>query len=612
MTDLVLLIAWHVVLGIALALAVWGIGLGALRIARISGEPLLAYGVGLALALLAALLFLARWWLFPLSLLLVLPPLVELGRGGLPGRELATRLARSLPGAAGLAAVLGLLLHGPTRTLQSHAYGDLTFFATRQVSAAHSVLPFRDYLAEGLHTTYVESAPALLGGALSRGLPVDPFLFQTSSLPAFAFVALAIGFSLGGLRSPVAGGSFVLLLVAAVIYPTWLVESPPVALALPLGFSLYALWRDRLGLWPLAGITAALAWDLVLTKGLALAVLGLVVALAFVRHHGRLLRGRSALVAAAVGVAAVATAIVFLQATAGWLISLLEPKLLPRTAYEGIRAQFTVRSVQQLAPALELAGETFLLVAVVRARLMLPLAATVLAIGATWFVGGHVQDITLSLAIVLTVVALVDDAEAARRARPWLTAAALALAAMAWVRDPASLRPAFVALTFACAASVGALGAGRSAAFTVGAACVVGVALAGARGLTDARTTLTPDDRAIWQTVRERVPPTALVFTSLTGPRISGEEGWNYYPGVARRQVYLAGWANSPLRVDPASLRERLANNRAVLGGSLAAVRLELSRRYSAFYAVVRRREPAPPSSRLVYENERYALYRLQ
>jgi hypothetical protein len=259
-----------------------------------------------------------------------------------------------------------------------------------------------------------------------------------------------------------------------------------------------------------------------------------------------------------------------------------------------------------------MAGEIFLFAALVRARLALPLAVTGLAIGATWFVGGHAQDIALSLAIVLAVVALVDDEVAARRARPWIAAAAVSLAAMAWVRDPASVRPAFVALAFACAATLGAVGAGRRAGAVVAAACLVGVAFAAAKGLTDARTTLTPDDRAIWSAVRERVAPSALVFTSLTGPKIAGDQGWNYYPGVARRQVYLAGWADSVLRVKPAELRRRLTANRAVLRGSLTPADLHLSQRYTAFYAVLHRSEPVPQSFTRVYANERYALYRLQ
>jgi hypothetical protein len=107
------------------------------------------------------------------------------------------------------------------------------------------------------------------------------------------------------------------------------------------------------------------------------------------------------------------------------------------------------------------------------------------------------------------------------------------------------------------------------------------------------------------------VPGDALVFTSLTGPRIDADEGWNYYPAVGERQLYIAGWADGELRGDDARLGRLLAANQAVLEGSRDPRRLGLSRGYGSFWAVTRRDEPAPPSLRRVYTNDRYALYRI-
>ena len=125
--------------------------------------------------------------------------------------------------------------------------------------------------------------------------------------------------------------------------------------------------------------------------------------------------------------------------------------------------------------------------------------------------------------------------------------------------------------------------------------------------------TLLPTDFELWRHVARSVPHDALVFTSLTGPsKPAASEGQSFYPAIARRQLYLAGWANSSLLVERAKLRRRLAVNRAVLAGRLAPEQAPLSRRYRAYFAAVRRTERVPPSFRRVYENDAYALYRIE
>jgi hypothetical protein len=606
--GLVLLIAWHAVLGLALAVLVWAVGDGLLRLLRVEA-PGAAYAFGLAAVTVGAAAVLARWWLFPLSLLIVLGPLAAPPRRLRRSRDIERALARTLPGAAGLAFVLGLLLHGPTESLSSHAYGDVTFGAARLSSAAESMLPFRDYLVAGRNTTYVESAPAAIGGALSHLPGVDPFLFDAAALPAFAFAALAIGFAAAPRRRPWAVPA--LLLGAALVYPSWLVESPPVALTLPLGLSLWALWSAPLAPGAFALTAAVIAFDLVLTKGLALAALAVVVALVVARRYRAALLRPFGLLALGAALAALVAAVLAVQESAGWLTSLLEVKFLPGTAWDGVRSQFTVRSVQQLAPALEVVGEALLLVGFWRARLVLPTALAATALITTWFLGGHAQDISLSLALVTGVVALVAEGEP-RSGRLWLTGAAVALAAMAWVRDPMSLRPAFIALAFAVGAAAGILGASRVAATVIAAVCVVGVAYASVRGLTDAPPTLVPADHEIWQAVHERVHADGLVFTSLTGPEITSAAGWNYYPGIARRQVYLGGWADSALRVERPELRRRLRANRAVLDGSAAPGSAPQASGYRRYFAVLRRSERPPPGATRITGNALYAFYALR
>ncbi len=610
-------ILYHAALGAALALLLWTVGVGVLRLAGAAlTEATLphAYPLGLAVVLAAAAAFLVTPWLGIVSVTLLGAPLVRVALDGQAARRnLRAGLgaaARALPGAVAAGIGLGLLLHGPTAERDSHAFGDLTFYVANQLSAAQSLVPFRDLLVEGAHGTVPESGTSFIGAALSEVLPLDAFLFQTTTLPVQLFVSLAVG--LGIVRRPQARWPLLLalLLATATIYPTWLTESPPVTLALPLAFSLFALCRHALPLRALAAVVAVLTVDLVLTKGLALAVLAVVAALAVVRHHRRLVTaGRAA--AAIVAVALAAAAVAVLLVPSGWT-GLIHAKFLPLSAYRGLREQLDVRSVQQLAPACELAGELLLAAALWRERLVDALVVTLTAVGATWFVGGHAVDITLGLALVFAMLAFAADPDALVRQRALLAAAALAFAAMAWFRDVLGTRPALVLIVFLAIAARGAVAPVSARAAVVATSCAAAVtAFAAVRGLTDQAPILTRADYLVWHAVRTVVPDDGLVFTSLTGPRITADEGWNYYPGVAERQVYIAGWADGELRGDDAGVRRKLAVNAGVLAGGLDPRRLRLPPRYASFFAVVRRSDRVPPSFGRLYANARYALYRI-
>src|SRR5215210_8003157 len=127
MAALVASIVAHALGGAVAAFGLWAVGCGALRWASADVSPLHAYGVGLAIAIVASASLLLSWWLAPVALVLVVLPLT---RASFPRRALEAA-ARAAPGALGAGVVLGLLLHGPTRALDSHAYGDLTFYAAR-------------------------------------------------------------------------------------------------------------------------------------------------------------------------------------------------------------------------------------------------------------------------------------------------------------------------------------------------------------------------------------------------------------------------------------------------------------------------------------------------
>ena len=68
------------------------------------------------------------------------------------------------------------------------------------------------------------------------------------------------------------------------------------------------------------------------------------------------------------------------------------------------------------------------------------------------------------------------------------------------------------------------------------------------------------------------------------------DEGWNNYPSIAGRQLYLAGWYDGQLIAHPDERNRRLALNRAVLVGSSAPRRSTSHERTARYYAVLRRR----------------------
>jgi hypothetical protein len=191
-----------------------------------------------------------------------------------------------------------------------------------------------------------------------------------------------------------------------------------------------------------------------------------------------------------------------------------------------------------------------------------------------------------------------------------LAAAGAALLASVWFRDITGVRAAFLLTALLALGLLLALVPAPSLRLT--AAAVALVAVGALLGFGDRATTLTPEHRDIWLKVRETVPrDNGIVFTTETGPVVVGDQGWNYYPGIAARQIYLAGWSSSPLLVDDDERAERLELNRRVLSGELDPDTLELSRDYGSRYAVVERGSDVGGDFRRLYANDRFELYRI-
>jgi hypothetical protein len=588
----------HAFLGIALALLIWAVGAGWLRLlGRLT--PPFAYPIGLLAVAAAAWLLVVSVWLAPFSIVLIAPAALA--------RLRLAPFVHASPFALGLGVALGVLLHGPTSEEDSHAYGDMLFYAAKLVSAHESVIPFRDLLVEGEASTYIEAGSTFVGGALDFVPGLDPVLFQAATAPAFLVAAFAGGVSVQRIRiAPWHVAALAPLAAAVVAYPTWITESPPVAFALPLAFAVEALFRDRLELGELALAVVVVALGFVLTKGFALVPLAVAAGFALATHHRRELDRRRilryGLPTFVVGVAVLG----FFLATSAWLTEVLGAKFLPADAVEGLADQLDRRDTQAVAPAFLVVGELLLAAALARGRAWPQFAFVGAAIVGNWFVGGHGFDITVAIAVVIALLELARRPDLLRAQLLLVVGAGVALAASVVCRDISGLRVGFMLALLLGGGILAALAPPR-ALLPIAAVVALGVAVS-ALAVSQGAPTLTPDDHDVWAEVSKRVPENGLVFTSETGPAITGRQGWNYYPGVAGRQVYLAGWSSSPLLVDEAERARRLALNRAVLGGRDPRT-IPLERTYRSFYAVIE--GDAPSGWRRLYANDRFVLYEI-
>jgi hypothetical protein len=343
-----------------------------------------------------------------------------------------------------------------------------------------------------------------------------------------------------------------------------------------------------------------------LTKGFGVIELGVATCFAAAGLRGRVDARRALAYVAPIVVTALG-AFAFFALTSGWLTDLLAFKFLPGTASNGLLDQLDRRDTQAAAPGLLVVGEVLLIAAFGRARAWVPLGFLVAAVLGNWFVGGHSFDITVGIAVVVALLALAERPMLLRSQLTFVVPGGVALALSAMFRDISGVRDGVVFAGVLGCGVLAALAASRRAYAFVAVTAVLVAAVVGGRGLTDGTPTLTPAHYDIWREVRANVPSDGIVFTSETGPEITGEQGWNYYPGVARRQVYLAGWSSSPLLVDPAERARRLRLNAEVVEGRRDPRTVEPGR--SSYYLVVRRDGGA--RGRLVHANDVFALYEI-
>ena len=615
MTEVAVGVVSHTALGLALAALVWLVGRGCLVLCGrpLEGRSLLdAYPLGLFVVMASAVPPLVWRPLGVISGLVVVAAVVVGARGATLPLRGGTLVLAAL-GSAAFGGGLGALLHGPTDELDSAAYGGMLWYVAKVVSATQSIVPFRDPLVEGEEMIYTEAGTSFVGAVLSWLPGFDPILYHAATLPTFAVASLCVGIALFAAARPappvLVGVAAVLLALAIVAYPSWITETPPAAFALPLVFSLWRVWRDELGTGWLVLLSAVVALDYFQTKVIAIMALGLLLLAGLVERHGhRPDFRRVAMIAAALIALGAAAVIGLLFAFASWYAGLAKPKALPLDAVRGLTDGDP--DVRSLGLVCLVAGEVLLIAALARARSWGLCVAFVLTVLLSWFLSGYGFDVALGSEIFLAALLLLAGV------RPDLRlaiAAGALLAFAAAAREPLGPQTGFV-LIVALLVGLGSIAVRSQSVVRVGvvaATAAVMLALAVRGGLDDPAVAITTADHDIWAEVEQRVPENGLVFTTLTGVDVTPHEGWNNYPAIAERQLFIAGWYDGRLVSHEDDRDRKLALNRSVLTGREQPSELDLSREYPSHYAVARRSERLPPSFRRLYANDEYVLYEI-
>jgi hypothetical protein len=684
--DLLPSIGLHFALGAVLLAILWGSGFGwVLLVTRSSrsGSPAalaLGYAAGLCASSIAAALSLVHPLLGALGLLVLMIGIIHLLRETWVFASLRLPLGSALlalPFVLLFVTILGLFYHGPTTSRSSSAFGDMLFYIAKINSAKVSIHPYHDLLVSGQHFTLTEGAPSVLGAAVSWLPGFDPFLFDAVTLPTVfgLSVCAGIGSLFVGLRprAPTRWAIPVAVIGAsAVLYPSWLVESPPVTLAVPLAFAVFWLSRAPLTTSSFVLQVGLIAVGLALTKVIGLIFVGGIV---LYRVAARDLKDepRSRSIAAVALAAVTGAACVALAAvdSGGFFSLFFKTRFIPleavqdmsRELHGGLHIPWGVAAV---------VGHLLVLAVLFRARQFALAFAFALAVGENWVERGIVDLTGLALGLFATVCVFLLDSEELKHQRWLLTAAALCLGFSALGRDYAgtylgpvllvSLGGALLAasrnglrllpprafsqdipllLAFVLAVAIwlgghhaavvilawpmlllGWEGMLRLRAGLLRTGLLVGTAIligGGAVAYAAVRVTLPPETGAIttdeyrfWRLVNRAVPPGGLVFTSFTGDSVTQRTGWNYYPGVARRQLFIAGWADSPLQRSPSIRIRRLALNSQVLNGSVRPRQVDPTRQFGSYYAAVDASDPVPSSFERLARVGTYTLYRIR
>ena len=541
-----------------------------------------------------------------------------------------------LPFAVMFGTMMGLLWHGPTKTLNASSIGDITFYAGDVWTLASEFWPHHNLGLEGENLGYFGCLFQGIGAMLTPIPGFDSFLFIAVSGATFFALSTGIALALYVAASKTKSSgdlwpqhlAVVGATLAAARYPSWVIESIPVIHIVPLTVAIWFLAKEtssRLG--PAVAVAILALLGSVLTKVVTFTVLGPVTVARSVKLFMRV-RGVWRFIIVFTGASALGYVVwmLWLWGPHFWNFGQFGPDSIKyfRVGYNPIKVLplllrdvatlilgITVFRLAQVELAVAIAGG-------LATSLIWPFLFYANFICATLIIGllsfDHPERLQSNgrllfsgLLLALPAV-LLGDLAGIQEGIAWF----VCLGPIAWIAvnqgisfntDESNRGRSAVAVIW----SIGALGLLAIALLAVGRGQLIIDS-----GMRTSLYELTPSVRDIWLAVREKTPKDALIFTDQTGNDARLLGGWNTYASSGQRQVYIADWQMSKnLRWDPDKRDEVLERNEQVLRGEIRPTEVPLSRHYGSFYAVVRRDRYVPGKYELIYGNGRYRLYRL-
>lgn len=563
-----------------------------------------------------------------------------------PNPEYLSRIVASIFAMAPMAVLLGcwmgLLAHGPTYTLPGRPSGDLAFYATSIYSLEQHPFPFVNLANEGEVLMPFNLLHPLLGAALLHLFSIDPFQFVLATAAStYAFgLGLAI-FAYCSLRThAVSRFAFAILAlgtVVAVRYPYWIVESSPVIFALPLSIAIWyratntSAATDAFKTLPIAVTVSAMTkvTTVITLAPIALTPLIQKWAIFAAEFHKlpRLLRLTAILIFAGAMLYAA-----FLTSHFGYFM-ISQGGISPES-FERFQWATENHVSRRLVVPYALRDAGTLLLILLAFRMVAWPSAVALTMGAiSGLVFPYVLRINVDCVLIILALAGIDDSDILGKSK-YLALAAYLLCLPAILQTDFGSYPSGV-MWILCVGTMTVVacfhaqknawespalrhaGLGATAVSLFGALTLVAFARQEIAFVNpETYLTIEPATRNIWAAVRQRTPADALVFTDQTGKgpddSLDLNASWNTYAVSGQRQIYIAGWYQSPeLRQSAALLRQRLATNESVLAGRTPPMQLQYhGGPYTSYFAVVSRSRQMPRNWRIVYQNQLFALYR--
>ena len=526
----------------------------------------------------------------------------------------------------------------PTTAISTGAIGlgDITTYAGWYHALKVSLLPFYNLAVEGDLTSYFNNLHSLYALALDFLPGFDIYLFILASLSTF--YALSIAYMLHVLTvyrshcgypalTPGNMTLIVVILVAAARYPSWILDSPPAVFLAPVALAvMYAVARagensSRLGF----ALALAVAGSAI-TKVVSLAVLGAYTGLKFLHV---IVRRASAMQFLWLGMFCIAIAayVIYMAGNFGnlflteWVPGPESWQRFEKKGWSEFRRVIHVllKDVGLLlivAGTLKLGDRALALTAILAVLsnflfsfLFTPSPAVLLLLIAAWLL--TTREVPRGAARLLLTGALLfvphhirhDPGEWQMMLLWTLTLGASALLVLRYHADAGGdqaekTRNRTTWRQLAIVFLVGSLSLS---------ALATGDFRLGKKRIEPVAATLYD----IWMNTRQRTPTDALVFTDQTGNDTGRLGGWNDYSMMAQRQFYISSWSISQLRYRHSERMEQLEKNAAVIDGRLSPLALSLSRKYSGYFAVVRKDASFPKHFRVLYDNTDYVLYEI-